>query len=56
MKAKIKVTYKIENQEINPDYDKLIVEKIKSIGGDWYAQGVSISAGIRDICFDLELE
>ena len=62
MKAKIKATYKLsdsgktENQDINSAYDKLIAEKIASIGGEWYAQGVSTSDGIRDICFDLKLE
>jgi len=61
MEARIKVTYKLpnfdktENQGINSDYDKLIIDKITSIGGKWYAQGVSISDSIRDICFDLKL-
>lgn len=53
-KVHIKATYKIPNK-IDTTLDGIIDEKIRSIGGDWYAQGLNKGTGIRDICFDLEL-
>lgn len=58
---KLKVTYQTK-QGINPSMDKAIIDKINTIGGKWYAQGINLlrnleskETNIRDICFDLKL-
>lgn len=58
MKAKIKVTFQLEDQKYIPptDIDKQIIKKMKSIGAEWYAQGFDHETLERDICFDLEVE
>lgn len=53
--CKIKVTYKVE-ERINADMDETIKKQITGIGGKWYAQGMNTRTGIRDICFDMEIE
>jgi len=55
MKTKIKVTYTLPEGQVNTDVDKDIIDKIKSIGGEWYAQGADMIGNTRDICFDLDL-
>ncbi len=54
MEIKIKVTYET-NGKVDRDIDSAIQEKIASIGGKWYAQGMELRTHVRDICFDLEL-
>ena len=58
MEVKIRVTYR-KNKEVEKKIDAGVDEKInkliKGIGGVWYAQGVSLESGIRDICFDIEI-
>lgn len=52
--VRVKVTYKL-SENINPMLDQTIRNKMKTINGDWYAQGYNIDTGIRDICFDLAI-
>ena len=52
MKTKIKVTYPAP---LDAKADKKITNLIEGIGGEWYAQGMDMEKGIRDICFDLEV-
>ena len=48
----IKVTYR--GGEVNLELDKRIKEALEAIGAKWYASGMEIDTGIRDICFDVD--
>ena len=49
----VKVTYTPENKwGTIGKLDDLIVKALKEVGLEWYAQGLDITTGERDICFD----
>ncbi len=52
-KTAIKVVYNCGG--INSKLDKLISKAMKSIGADWYAQGVEVATLKRDLNFDIEV-
>lgn len=57
MKAKIKVTYDLSDQEgLPPKIEKEIRSKMKKIGAKFYGSGFGHKTGIRDIVYDLEIE
>ena len=51
-KIRIKVEYE---GGINTSIDTELVSKMEGVGAKWYAQGKDMKSGIRDICFDLEI-
>lgn len=58
MKKKIKVVYDAPNghHSIYTQLDQKIYQAMKSINAKWYAQGVNLEDGKRDICFDIEVD
>ncbi len=58
MKKKIKVIYDAPNghHSINTKLDQKIYQAMESIDATWYAQGVNLEDGKREICFDVEVD
>jgi hypothetical protein len=50
-RCKISVTYSIL-EDIDIDIDNKIKTAMESIGCVWYAQGINLTNGVRDIAFD----
>lgn len=50
----LKITY--SGGQIKPNRDEKVKELSASLGFKWYAQGMNLEAGERDICFEKEVK
>ena len=51
MKIHIKCTYGGHDEAV----DNIIMERMKEIGAEWYAQGFNFDSQERDICFYFDI-